>query len=83
MESLIGRKEVFNYLSTKELEYLKNKMSDNYVRVKRINFKISESYLKDCRAIELILEDRKMRENQIRKDKINRIKKSNKRRSFV
>ncbi len=58
-------------------------MNNNYVRVKRINFKISESYLKDCRAIELILEYRKMRENQIRKDKMNRIKKSNKRRRFV
>ena len=83
MESLIGRKEVFNYLSTKELEYLRNKMNNNYVRVKRINFKISESYLKDCRAIELILEDRKIKEAQMRKEKINRIKKSNKRRNFI
>ena len=83
MKSLIERKEIFSYLSSKELEYLKNKMNSNYIRVKRINFKISESYLKDCRAIELILEDRKVKEAQMRKEKIKRIKKSNKRRSFI
>ena len=83
MKELTERKQIFNSLSTKELRYLKDKMKKNYVRVKRVNFKISESYLKDCRAIELILEDRRVKEAQIKKDKLNRIRKSNKRRNFI
>ena len=62
MYSVSERREMFDFLSNEELNYLAKKMKENYVRVKRINFDISESYLKDCRAIELILRDRQ--ENQ-------------------
>lgn len=58
MSPIAERKQLFANISDKELKYLSKKMKDNYLRVKRINFEISESYLKDCRAIELILMDR-------------------------
>ena len=55
---MLERKEMFANLSNEELNYLSKKMKKNYVRVKRINFDISESYLKDCRAIDLVLQER-------------------------
>ena len=44
--------EWYKELTDQELKFISKRMKGNYIRIKRINFKISESYLKDLRFME-------------------------------
>lgn len=75
----------YESLTDRELKYIRKKMNNNYVKVKRINFKISESYLKDCREIEDILLGRYYdnRKKQKELDEAKKVKRYGKKRKFV
>ena len=77
--------EWYKELTDQELKFMRKRMKDNYLRVKRINFKISESYLKDLRFMEKILLDRYYEKALIQKriDKIKQSKRYGKKRYFI
>ena len=77
--------EWYKSLTDKELKYMRKKMNDNYVKVKRINFKISESYLKDCREIDDILLGRYYENHKKKKalEEAKKAKRYGKKRKFI